>query len=170
SHARFTLVTEKGRPRLERGAAVIRDELQKIGVTVDVVALDPNALIERILSANYEAAYFNPQKTDTDPGTNPDFWMSSGGSHFWNMQQPKPATEGEARIDQLMTQQIATPDEAERRRLYTEMLKVFADHQPVVYLAGARMVVAIASRVTATPAIAFSPVLWSPDTVSVTPQ
>src|SRR5262249_14890008 len=39
SHARFTLVTQKGRPRLERGAAVIRDELQKIGVTVDVVAL-----------------------------------------------------------------------------------------------------------------------------------
>ena len=35
--ARFTLLTQKGRPNLERGAAVIRDELKKIGLTVDVV-------------------------------------------------------------------------------------------------------------------------------------
>ena len=35
--ARFTLLTQKGNTSLERGAAVIRDELKKIGVTVDVV-------------------------------------------------------------------------------------------------------------------------------------
>src|SRR6185295_1496221 len=39
---RFTLLTQKGRTSMERGCAVIRDELQKIGVTVDVVALDAN--------------------------------------------------------------------------------------------------------------------------------
>jgi ABC-type transport system substrate-binding protein len=57
---------------------VIRDELKKIGVTMDVVPLDPSALFDRILgSKDYEAVYFNPQKTDTDPGTNADFWLSS---------------------------------------------------------------------------------------------
>jgi peptide/nickel transport system substrate-binding protein len=45
--ARFTLLTQKGRPNLERSAAVIRDELKKIGVTVDVVTLEGLALIER---------------------------------------------------------------------------------------------------------------------------
>lgn len=171
SNARFTLITQKGRPRLERGAAVIRDELKKIGVTVDVVALDPNALIGRIIgSKDYEAAYFNPQKSDTDPGTNQDFWLSSGGSHFWNPAQPKPATEWEGRLDELTTKQIASADENERRRLYAEMLRIFAAHQPVIYFAAPKMFVAVASRVTLTPAIAQSPVLWSPDTVSVTPR
>ena len=33
--ARFTLLTEKGQTALERGVAVIRDELAKIGLTVD---------------------------------------------------------------------------------------------------------------------------------------
>ena len=37
---RFSLLAQKGNTSIERGAAVIRDELKKIGVTVDVVALD----------------------------------------------------------------------------------------------------------------------------------
>jgi len=170
ANARFTLITQKGRPRLERGAAVIRDELKKIGVTMDVVPLDPSALFDRILgSKDYEAVYFNPQKTDTDPGTNADFWLSSGGSHFWNPLQAKPATDWERRLDELTTKQVATADENERRRLYAEMLRIFAEHQPVIYFAAPKMYVAVSSRVTLTPAIAQSPVLWSPDTVSVGP-
>jgi peptide/nickel transport system substrate-binding protein len=45
--ARFTLLTQKGRPNLERSVAVIRDELKKIGLTVDVVTLEGLAVIER---------------------------------------------------------------------------------------------------------------------------
>ena len=48
--ARFALLTQKGNTSLERGAAVIRDELKKIGLTVDVVALDGNAVISSFLS------------------------------------------------------------------------------------------------------------------------
>jgi peptide/nickel transport system substrate-binding protein len=70
--ARFTLLTQKGRPNLERAAAVIRDELEKIGVTVDVVALDVATVIDRFLNAKYDAVYFNADKSDMDPGTNPD--------------------------------------------------------------------------------------------------
>jgi peptide/nickel transport system substrate-binding protein len=168
SGARFTLITQKGRPRLERGAAVIRDELKKIGVVVDVVALDANALIERFaVTKDYEAVYFSPQKTDTDPGTQPDFWLSSGSAHLWNMAQAKPATAWEQHIDDLMAKQIASPDETERRRLYAEVLRTFAEHEPVLYFAAPRLFVAVSSRVSLTPAIAPMPALWSPDTVAV---
>jgi peptide/nickel transport system substrate-binding protein len=127
----FTLVTQKGRPKLERGAAVIRDSLQKIGVTMEVAALEGGAVIERIVTGKYEAVYFNPQATDTDPGTNPDFWLSSGTAHLWNMGQTSPATDWERRIDELMGQQVATFDEPERRRIFAEVLRIFAEHQPV---------------------------------------
>ncbi len=93
--ARFTLLTQKGRPRLERGAAVIRDELKKIGVTVDVVALDAAALIERIGTARYDAVYFARRAPTSIPAINPDFWFSSGTAHLWNIGQTKPATEWE---------------------------------------------------------------------------
>src|SRR5262249_57229873 len=80
--ARFTLLTQKGRPNLERGAAVIGEELKKVGLIVDVVALDAGAVIDQLLHAKYEALYFNADKSDLDPGTNPDFWFSFGSAHM----------------------------------------------------------------------------------------
>jgi peptide/nickel transport system substrate-binding protein len=167
--ARFTLLTQKGRPALERGSAVIRDELRKIGVVVDVVALDGNALIQRIVSAKYDAVYFNPDMSDTDPAITPDFWFSFGEAHFWNMAEKTPATEWERRIDELMTRQIASPEEAERTRLFIEVQKIFAEHLPVVYFAAPRVYVAASSRVTnLMPAVSKPQFLWSADTLAVT--
>jgi peptide/nickel transport system substrate-binding protein len=163
----FTAITQTGRPKLERGLAVVRDALKSIGVTMNVATLDGNAVIERIVSGKYEAVYFNPQASDTDPGTNPDFWFSSGAAHFWNPAQTKPATDWERRIDELMAKQIATSDENERRRLFTEVLRIFAEHQPVLYFAAPKMFVAVSSRIVATPALDMFPVLWSPDSVAV---
>lgn len=164
---RFTVVTQKGRPKLERGMAVLRDQLKKIGVSMDVAALDGNAVVERIMSGKYDATYFNPQATDTDPGANADFWFSSGSAHLWNMGQLQPATEWEKRIDDLMARQISTTDEAERRRLFTDVMRTFAEHQPVLYFAAPRMYVAVSSRLLLTPALDPLPSLWSPDTLAV---
>ena len=40
--------------------------------------------------------------TNLDPAMNPDFWLSSGSAHVWNIGQPKPATDWEKEIDDLM--------------------------------------------------------------------
>ena len=168
---RFSIVTQKGRPRLERAAAVVRDELKKIGLTVDIALLDATAVIERIVSGRYDAAMYPILPTDTDPGTNPDFWFSSGSFHVWNMSQPKPATEWERRIDELMTKQIGSTDPAERKRLFDEVQQILYEHQPVVYFAAPKMFVAVSSRlVNATPAVYPLPVLWAADTIAVKPR
>jgi peptide/nickel transport system substrate-binding protein len=166
--ARFTLLTQKGRPNLERGAAVIRDELKKIGLVVDVVALDAGAVIDQFLHARYEAIYFNADKTDLDPGTNPDFWFSVGSAHVWNLEQKTPATPWERRIDDLMARQIASPDQAERQTLYNEVQQIFSEHEPIVYFVAPRIYVAHAVRVTNLTPAEFRPqILWRPDTVAV---
>jgi len=166
--ARFTLLTQKGRPDLERGANVIRDNLQKIGVIVDVAALDSGAVIEGFLSAKYEAVYFNPDKTALDPALNQDFWVSSGSAHMWNMNQKTPATEWERRIDELMARQTAASDPRERKVLYDEVQKIFAEHLPILYFAAPRIYVGVSSRLTnLTPAISKPQLLWSADTIAV---
>jgi peptide/nickel transport system substrate-binding protein len=165
---RFTLITQKGRVDLERGATVIRDELKTIGVTVDVVPMDGSALVQRFVSGKFEAVYFSALATDTDPALNPDFWFSGGSAHLWNMSEKTPATDWERRIDELMARQIATPDEAERKRLFDQVQQVFAEHQPVVYFAAPRIYVAYASRVrNVTPAVSRPQLLWSPDMLAV---
>ena len=166
---RFTLLTQKGRANLERAAAVIRDELKGIGVVVDVAALDGAALIDRFLNAKYDAVYFNADKTDLDPGSNPDFWFSSGSAHPWNIEQKTPATDWEKTIDELMTRQIASQDEAERKRLYDDVQRIFSEHLPIVYFVAPRVYVAHSARVTnVTPSESRPQLLWRPEAVAVT--
>jgi peptide/nickel transport system substrate-binding protein len=166
--ARFALLTQRGRPNLERAAAVIRDELKKIGVTVDVVALEGAAVIDRFVNAKYDAVYFNADKTDLDPGTNPDFWFSSGSAHPWNLEQRAPATDWERRIDELMRRQIASLDEGDRKRLYDEVQTIFTEHLPIVYFVAPRIYAAHSARViNLMPTESRPQLLWRPDTIAV---
>lgn len=169
--ARFTLMTQKGRPDRERGVFVIRDELRKIGLQVDAVPLDAGAVIQGFLSAKYDAVYFSADKTDLDPAMNPDFWFSSGSAHMWNIAQTSPATDWERRVDELMARQIAAHDPGERKRLHDEIQKIFAEHMPVVYFAAPRIYVAASSRLTNLAPAVFAPqLLWAPERVAVTPR
>jgi peptide/nickel transport system substrate-binding protein len=167
--ARFALLTQKGNTSLERGAAVIRDEIKKIGVTADIVALDGNAMVARFLSGNYEAVFFRVTATDSDPAANPDFWFSSGTAHVWNLEQKTPATDWERRIDELMRRQMASFDEGERKALFDEVQKIFAEHLPVIQFVAPRVYVAASRRVTNLMPTAFSrpQLLWAPDTIAM---
>jgi peptide/nickel transport system substrate-binding protein len=166
--ARFTLLTQKGRTSLERGAAVIRDELKKIGVIVDIAALDGGAVIHQITSSKYDAVYFNPTLSDTDPAGNADFWLSSGNSHFWNFAQKTPATDWEREIDELIGRQMQSADDRERKRLFDTVQKIFAEHLPAIYFVAPRIFAASSMRVrNVTPAVKVPQLFWSPDTVAV---
>jgi peptide/nickel transport system substrate-binding protein len=86
----------------------------------------------------------------------------------WNLEEKTPATAWEGRIDELMTRQIASADEAERKTLYNEVQQIFFEHQPIVYFVAPRIYVAHATRVTnLTPAEYRPQLLWRPDTVAV---
>ena len=165
---RFTLLTQKGNTARERGAMMIRDELKKIGVIVDVAPIDLGALVTAMLSGKYEALYFGIIETDTDPALNADFWFSFGSAHLWNIAQKTPATAWERQIDELMSRQSASLDEAERIRLFADTQKIFAEHLPVVYFVAPRMYVAASSRViNLIPALIPPQLLWSGDTLAV---
>src|SRR5439155_14044588 len=99
---RFTVITQKGNTALERGAAVIRQSLDRLGIDVDVAPLEVGALVARFTRGEYDATYFRLLATDTDPALNLDFWLSSGSAHVWNPSQYAPASAWERRVDELM--------------------------------------------------------------------
>jgi peptide/nickel transport system substrate-binding protein len=98
-----------------------------------------------------------------------DLWLSSGGAHFWHMGQTKPATEWEAQIDELMARQASTTDEAERKRLFNEVQRTFADNLPMLHFAAPRVYIGASARLVGlTPALTRPHILWSADTLAVT--
>ncbi len=168
TEARFTLLTYRGNSSLERGSAVLREDLRPLGIAVDVVALEQGTLTERMVKGDFDAISFFISSTNLDPAMNPDFWLSSGSAHIWNMGQATPATEWEKRIDDLMHAMTSSTDQEERKRLFNQVQDIFAEQLPVIYFVAPRMYMGVSSRVgSMSPTILRPQLLWSSDTITV---
>lgn len=168
TEAHFSVLGYRGNTSIDRGAAILRDELKKIGVRVDVVMLEQNALIERMLKGDFESIYFLLGATSLDPAMNPDFWLSSGSAHVWNMRQEKPATDWEKQIDDLMVTVMVSVDQAERKRAFDEIQKIFAENLPILYFVAPRLYMGVSTRVAnLNPAIVRPQLLWDAEHMTV---
>jgi len=168
TEARFTVLTFRGNSSLERSSAVLRDDLRQVGIAVDVVALEQGALIERMLKGDFDAIFFVLTLTSLDPAMSPDFWLSSGSGHVWNIGQATPATEWEKQIDDLIHTMMATSDQAARKQAFDQVQKIFAEHLPAIYFVAPRMYIGVSSRVgSLTPTILRPQLLWAADAITV---
>ena len=170
AEARFTVLTFRGNSALERSAAVLREDLEKVGIAVDVVPLEQGTLVERMMKGDFEAIYLNLFMSSLDPALSGDYWLSSGSAHIWNIGQAAPATDWERQIDDLMKQQAATIDQNERKRIFNDVQRIFSDQLPALYFVAPRLYIAVNSRVgNLTPAVIRPQLLWAADTITVQP-
>ncbi len=166
--ARLAIITQQGHTLRERSAAVIQEQLRQVGLAIDVVTLDTGGLFGRYAKGDYDAIFFGVESNDFEPSALREFWLSSGQFHFWNPMQPKPATEWEARIDDLMTRQEAMDDLSARKRLFADAQRILAEHAPALYFASPKIVVAMSPRIVgATPALFNPQVLWNAEALGV---
>ena len=168
TEAQFNIIAYRGNSSVERGAAIIRDELKKLGIRVDVVLLEQGALIQRMVKGDFESINFVFTQSNLDPAMNSDFWLSSGSAHVWNMGQAKPATDWEKQIDDLMVTVMNSVDQAERKKTFDQIQKVFADQLPVLYFVAPRLYMGVSSRVGGlTPSILRPQLLWNVERMTV---
>jgi peptide/nickel transport system substrate-binding protein len=169
TEARFTVLTQRGLSYYERGTTVVREHAAKVGIAFDIVPLEAGAVQKRAEACDYDAIYLRALFTDIDPAGNLDYWLSSGGAHLWNMSQSRPATDWEQRIDMLMLEQARTTDSDQRRRLFDDVQRTFAENVPVLYFAAPRLFYGHSSRlIGANPSVLRPALLWSADTLAVT--
>ena len=165
---RFSILYQQDMTTKERMAGVLEEQFRRLGIGVDLVGLDVRGMIKRWQTGDYESVFHGFQSSSRDPAMNMDFWLSSGNLHFWNPAQPKLATEWEARIDQLMHQQVASSDLAERQRLFTEVQRIFGEQLPAIYFVAPRITLALSPRVVrANPAPQVPQLLWSADSIAL---
>lgn len=167
--ARIAVLTRKGNSILERTMSSVQEQLGKIGLGIDIVALERDPMLKQFFSGDYDAMYYGAPVNSIDPAINSDLWLSSGAFHFWNPGQTTPATPWEQQIDELMRAQSTTIDTAKRIEIFAEVQRVFAEHEPMVFFAAPKVTVAMSARVAgAVPAVLQPQVLWKPETLAVT--
>lgn len=159
---RFSILTQRAHTIRERTASMLQEQLRTVGITVDIVALDTGSMRQRAGTGDYDTIYYGFQQSATDPALNPEFWFSSGFFHVWNPSQPKPATDWERRIDELMRQQMAAATLDERKRLFTEIQQILGEQSPAIYLVAPKVTLAVSDRVrNPTPALQIPQLLWN---------
>lgn len=168
----FSIITNAGNKYRERMAVLIQQDLQKIGVKINVVTLDFPSLIERISqSFNYEAAMLGLTNVDLDPNGQMNVWLSSSENHQWNPQEKFPETTWEAEIDKLMREQASASDPKKRKKAFDRVQQIVAEQAPFIYLVNRNALSAVSISVSgATPVILRPQTYWNIERLTVTTE
>jgi peptide/nickel transport system substrate-binding protein len=159
----FSLITNAGNRPREAMAAVIQDDLKRIGVQVNIVTLDFNSLLERMTKTfNYEACLLGFSNVEADPIEQMNVWLSSGAQHAWWPLQKMPATPWESRIDQLELLQASEPSRDARKKAFDEVQRIVVEQEPIIYLVNPDYLVAVSPSLKAAQPVTAPPqILWN---------
>ncbi len=165
----FSLISNSGNRNHERILAIIQQDLQKIGIHLNVVTLDFASLIERITrSYDYEACLMSLTNVGIDPNEQMNVWLSSAGNHQWNPNQKTPSTPWETRIDLLMTQQASASNQAARKKLFDEVQMIVQEQHPFIYLVHPDVLAAYSKKVrNVNPALLRPQLYWNIEKVEI---
>lgn len=165
----FSIITNSGNKYREEMATMIQDDLQKIGVHVNVVTLDFPSLIARMTQTfDYEAILLGLTNVGLDPNEQMNVWLSSAENHQWNPQEKSPESAWEAEIDRLMRTQASSADPTKRKEAFDRVQEIAVEQQPFIYLVNRNALSAVAANVHgASPVILVPQTYWNVEWLSV---
>ncbi len=168
---KFSLITNAGNKSRARIAALLQQDLAKIGIEINIVALDFPSLIERITKTfDYDACLLGLINVDPDPNGQMNVWLSSGANHQWNPRQKAPETPWEAEIDRLMLAQSSTMHLKSRQASFRRVQEIIAEQVPFIYLVSRNSLVAFNADLGGiTPSALRPELLWNVENLYLKP-
>jgi peptide/nickel transport system substrate-binding protein len=157
----FSIIASSSNTQRTKMAAIIQDDLSKLGMNVHVVPLEFRDVINRVFQTyDYEVSIMGLGGGDADPNPEMNVWLSSGGTHLWHLGEAKPASDWEAQIDQLMQKQMVTLKYKDRKHLYDQVQEIIAANVPYVFLATPNILVGAKKNLGN-----FKPAILDPNTL-----
>jgi len=120
-------------------ASIIRDELSKIGIKVNIRVIDFQKMVEQLFSTfDWDSMLMGLSGSNIFPSQGSNVWPSSGNLHLWNPNQQTPATEWEARVDYLYNEGKFTIDNVKAQEIWNEFQFILNEQCPLIYLMRSR--------------------------------
>jgi peptide/nickel transport system substrate-binding protein len=156
------LVGEENEPR-KLAAAVIQQDLAKLGIAMQIVPVQASEITRRWSQTfDYEAIFLGLAVTGIEPSTYANFIKSSAAAHQWHPNQKAPATDWEARLDELFARQAKEPNRELRAALFNEIQQIIADQAAIIPVTARHIAVAANSRVgNYSPSSIFPYSIWN---------
>lgn len=142
----FILHTNSGNNSREEQCNFIRKDLEAIGVKVNFLPLEFNALVDRIDNSHDWEAILMGFTGGREPNDGANFWKSDARLHMWWPEQKVPGFDWERRIDEIFLQGVQELDITRRKALYREWIELVHEQQPVIYLTNIERAAAIRNK------------------------
>jgi peptide/nickel transport system substrate-binding protein len=146
----FSLITNSGNLIRENTAARIKQDLERIGIKVNISALAFNLLVDRLDKTLDWEAHLLGFTGGIEPSAGANIWQPDGGLHTFN--QSKPDLQGwtvsdwEKRIGQLYIEGGRELDETKRKAIYGEAQKLAQEQLPFIQLINQITMVAVRNK------------------------
>jgi peptide/nickel transport system substrate-binding protein len=166
----FTLKTNSDNVLRIAMANFVKDDLAKVGIKVTLVPVDFNTLVTNLRSdLQYDAILLGLQSgVPPDPSNMQNVWRSKGLMHEWSINQTKPDTPEESRIDKLMDIIVTDLDLNARKAAYKEVETIANEQEWMIWLPIRRQKVPISNRFgNLQPSILPHRLLWNIEQVYV---
>ena len=129
----FTMVTNEGNSVRAEITGIIHEGMTAIGLDVDFRTVDFGDMVTQ-LTATYDWEAIVVGLTGSpDPFGGMTVWHSGEGLHLWHPNQPEPATEWEAEIDELYIAGSKELDHEQRVQHYWDAQAIVAENVPLIY-------------------------------------
>ncbi|MCW5956240.1 MAG: ABC transporter substrate-binding protein [Pyrinomonadaceae bacterium] len=144
----FTMIVPAENEPRKLMAAVIQEDLAKLGMNVQIAPIDFQGLTERWTSSyDYDCILQGLSLTALDPSSFASFLLSSGGAHQWRPKQETPASEWEAKVDQLFADQAQADSITARKEKFNEIQSIFSEEMPIIPVVSRHVVSAANERI-----------------------
>ncbi|MCS7051372.1 MAG: ABC transporter substrate-binding protein, partial [Thermomicrobium sp.] len=138
---RFTLLVNVDDPQRVAVAQTVAQQLSAIGLAVTVQPVPASTLERQLLDREFTAAIYGWMSTSGDPDSF-ELWHSSQAESGANVTGFRSRT-----VDVLLEQARRSVDRAERRSLYVEFQRLFADYVPAIVLYYPRYCFVVSDRI-----------------------
>jgi peptide/nickel transport system substrate-binding protein len=128
-------------------AAIIMDELSKMGIKINIRILDFQKQVEELFyTFSWESMIMGLSGSSIFPSQGSNVWPSEGNLHLWHPNQESPATDWEARVDYLYNEGCYTIDKVKAQEIWDEFQTIMLEQCPIIYLMRSRSFWALNNR------------------------
>ncbi|WP_416666066.1 ABC transporter substrate-binding protein [Egbenema bharatensis] len=166
---RFTLLVRSEDVARVRVATQTRQDLEAIGIRVDVQTLSFNSVIQKLQARDWECYVGGFGGGGLEPHSGYNIWSSQGSLHQFN-QGPVPGeppivgwevTDWEREIDRLFTEGVQELDEERRKEIYGRFQQIVQEQLPFIHLVNPLSLNAVRDRVEGIQFTALGGAFWN---------
>ncbi len=129
----FELITNTGNSVRGRVGTVIAGGLEDIGIKADYRLVEFGELVDRLVDTYEWEALIVGFTGGSDPHGGIVIWHSEEDFHLWYPNQPEPATDWEAEIDEMYVKGSQELDREKRIEYYHRAQEIAAENVPLIY-------------------------------------